>query len=236
MPQLEERVIAFADILGFKALIRGLELDSSLHADVFRALQRIRFVRERQNDVGKTRNNLKVSIFSDSIAISGPRTAAATVVLTCGWLQSDLLYLGILLRGGITVGPLVHDDEIVYGQGMVDAYLLESKVAHLPRVVVDSKVKELLRPTFEEARLQTASDGICYIDPFAFNSFADSAEELAADGNDPREIYFIETLKRLEHSEATAPSLGAKAKWTWMISRCKKAAEAHVNRRNLQCP
>ena len=72
---------------------------------------------------------------------------------------------------------------------MVDAYLLESKVAHLPRVVVDSKVKELLRPTFEEERLQTASDGICYIDPFAFNSSADGAEELAADGNDPKYIF-----------------------------------------------
>ena len=106
MPQLEERVIAFADILGFQALIRGLASDSSLHADVFRALQRIRFIRERQHGVGKTRNNLKVSIFSDSIAISGPPTAAATVVLTCGWLQSDLLYLEFLLRGGITVGAI----------------------------------------------------------------------------------------------------------------------------------
>lgn len=43
---------------------------------------------------------------------------------------------GILVRGGMAVGPLYHDQQVVYGPALVDAYLLESREAKTPRILI----------------------------------------------------------------------------------------------------
>jgi hypothetical protein len=45
------------------------------------------------------------------------------------------------LRGGITIGNIVHDDECVFGPALNRAYELECSVANYPRVVLDQDVK-----------------------------------------------------------------------------------------------
>ncbi|PDZ55088.1 hypothetical protein CON15_23105 [Bacillus cereus] len=51
-------------------------------------------------------------------------------------IQLEMMRKGILMRGGLAVGLLCHNDNIVYGPAMVEAYELESKLAIYPRVVV----------------------------------------------------------------------------------------------------
>ena len=235
-PQISQRVIAFVDILGFSSLVGAIESDDSLHAEVYRALNRIGYVRRGWQAASRTRNKLAVSVFSDSIAISGEINDAISVILTCGWLQSDLLYLGILIRGGITIGPLVHDDEVVYGSGMVEAYNLEAKVAYYPRIIVSSTVQVHLPPLFKDRMLTTEADGICFIEPFSFESGADGADELQADGYDPREIYFRETIDRLEATQKRASRPEQIAKSEWALARCKKAAASYLGPRFHQKP
>jgi hypothetical protein len=71
---------------------------------------------------------------------------------------------GFLVRGGVTIGDLIHDSECVFGPGLNRAYELESTVANLPRVVIDSSIiGEFELPFFVE------KDGdldLLFIDPF----------------------------------------------------------------------
>lgn len=52
-------------------------------------------------------------------------------------VQLELASCDVLLRGGITIGDLYHDGNIVYGPAMNEAYLLESQKAVYPRVIAD---------------------------------------------------------------------------------------------------
>ena len=55
-------------------------------------------------------------------------------------VQTDLLSKhGLLSRGGITLGDYYRDENIVFGSGLVDAYILENN-AETPRMLVDEKV------------------------------------------------------------------------------------------------
>src|SRR5262249_8589289 len=51
-----------------------------------------------------------------------------------------LLAKGLLIRGGIAKGPLYHDDSIVFGPALIEAYQLETGVAKFPRVILSRDV------------------------------------------------------------------------------------------------
>jgi hypothetical protein len=56
------------------------------------------------------------------------------------------LHLGMLMRGGVSLGPLIHaQGGPLFGPAMNEAYRLESKCAIYPRVLVDAKAAEHLR-------------------------------------------------------------------------------------------
>jgi hypothetical protein len=60
------------------------------------------------------------------------------------WLQRGLLSLGIRTRGGICRGQILHSRNFVFGEAMVRAYRLESRVAVFPRAVIDEEIIEAL--------------------------------------------------------------------------------------------
>lgn len=41
-----------------------------------------------------------------------------------------------MLRGGIDIGLVYHDDSFIFGSGMISAYLLESEVSKYPRITI----------------------------------------------------------------------------------------------------
>lgn len=52
-----------------------------------------------------------------------------------------MLTEGILIRGGITYGKLIHSESgIVLGQALIDAYKTESKLSVYPRVILSKKI------------------------------------------------------------------------------------------------
>lgn len=149
--KMELCYVAFIDILGFKEMV-SKEIDK-----VILAQRQIKgFALERFNNVNGYRcfddsdldeeekeeefeNYIpKVTMFSDSIVIS----AKERNVLLGDFIDfiSDLQYFflleGITLRGGIEVGQLYHDEFMVFGEGLVSAYLLESEKAKYPRILV----------------------------------------------------------------------------------------------------
>jgi hypothetical protein len=87
-------------------------------------------------------------------------------------LAWNLLQLGVLVRGGVTLGGMHHDDRIVFGVGVNDAYRLESIVAKVPRIVLGSRAmeaanrfateSEIFNP-YIRSRLLRDKDGVWYL-------------------------------------------------------------------------
>jgi len=116
----------------------------------------------------RTRDKWPISVthFSDCIVMS----AKADTNGSCNLLMrtaTDLLYSfferGILLRGGITVGKLIHESSgVLFGPALVEAYELESNEAKYPRFVVSKIHRDEFENIFHEQYLELfseASDG-----------------------------------------------------------------------------
>ena len=142
LEQYEERVIVFIDILGFREHVKRTVTEP----DYFLKLRNVlNFISGLKSDKLDKEIGKEVTVFSDSIVISYPAQLSGSVfwlLLDVVHLQMDMMANGVLVRGGVTVGQLCHNDSIVYGPAMVEAYELESKAAIYPRVVINNKIFE----------------------------------------------------------------------------------------------
>ena len=81
-------------------------------------------------------------------------------------LTLKLLQRGYLVRGGLVKDRLIHDETMVVGQALVDAYLLESTRAKVSRIVVQDEVaSDFLQHASrrEQYWLNKAPDGLYYV-------------------------------------------------------------------------
>jgi hypothetical protein len=158
-PVYERRVVIFYDVLGWRNQISRAGNDREQIGNLRRLiLQHVRTMRLRMNW------NISVSTFSDNVVISQP-ICAETVALIAhiAITQIASAMKGFLLRGGITIGDIVHDDEAVFGPGLNRAYELESKIAKYPRFVIDRDALPYLGNLGE---LPIDESGIVFLDPF----------------------------------------------------------------------
>lgn len=141
-----ERVVAFIDILGFKEKIKQSLEDVNIAENLHSSLMYILSLKE-DNENKTTFMSLKhlgleFTTFSDSIVMSYPieyQGALFTLLLDVIHLQLVLACKGILIRGGVAIGLLYHDGNIVYGTAMNEAYELESVYAKMPRVIISEE-------------------------------------------------------------------------------------------------
>ena len=139
-----------------------------------------------------------------------------------------LIYQGILCRGAITYGKLIHTEKVLFGPALAEAYLLESKAALYPRVILHKDIIDLagefpLQTNSSDDEIQSVmsllekdSDGMYYIDYF------DKAQpELNDPEYDfPEYIYKIgqKIRKGLMGSSSTYKA-DLKVKYRWMKER-----------------
>ncbi len=138
----EDRYVAFLDVLGFKELVRQSMDNQEILNKIDSALNYSRRLQIENyegtwvmSDYGK-----QVSVFSDSIVISYEMQrsgAAFHILMDLIHLCNDLLGVGMLVRGGVTVGKLIHENNKCFGPAMVEAYGMESDRAIYPRIVVN---------------------------------------------------------------------------------------------------
>ncbi len=163
------RYVGFVDILGFENLVREADINPERRQELVRALETVR----RQQAPQLSPTDLQVQIFSDSLIVSTKNTSEGLwhLLLSLQALAWNLLRRGVLVRGGVALGGTQHDDQIVFGVGVVNAYHLESTVAKYPRIVLSRDVaQECLRlqktdPIYKEyfERLQRDTDGVMFI-------------------------------------------------------------------------
>ena len=141
----EQRIIAYFDILGWKKHVEAAIGDPA-RVQYLRMILSMFSVFEKIN-MGDGLPGAKISTFSDSVIASVPYDPALIkeLVLAIGKIQLGVGFTGFLLRGALTVGPLFHSDEAVFGPGLNRAYDLESRKAINPRILIDTDVPDLKR-------------------------------------------------------------------------------------------
>lgn len=249
----EQRVVVFIDILGFKSL-----LDETLEKDGSDNEEKINSIISAYNniqDIWNSSENIEflykpsskqVSIFSDSIVISFKVDEESQVfhtLIEIKWLIMRLLSQKILCRGAIAFGKFIHTDKFLFGPALIEAYILESKAAMYPRVildktVIDISVKNKAAHHTEKHELEYIyslldqdSDGMYFID-----YFFKAREEL----DDPEYDFpsYIQNLGEVIRKGLRASSHHSKAdlrvKYSWMRERYNKMVETVTNKKHIQ--
>lgn len=130
-------IVTFIDILGFSELVKSRPPE-----EVDNAISQLRLF--ASHDMPDPLGATSVA-FSDSVVRMRPidRPGAAFYeMLDLVHALGELVSLGVLIRGGMTLGDVANNDGRTFGPGFNAAYYLESKCAIHPRVVIDP---ELLR-------------------------------------------------------------------------------------------
>lgn len=131
----QERIVVFMDLMDFKKLVDQEDRSQEIGA----ILDLPTAIMENYQDFKV--KNVMISSISDSIVLSirvNEKNAMNKIMRMIASITGTLLCQSqILLRGGIAVGKLYHDRQIVFGPALVKAYQLENNIAVYPRVVID---------------------------------------------------------------------------------------------------
>ncbi|MGT2501164.1 hypothetical protein ACVOMS_10755 [Bradyrhizobium guangxiense] len=158
----ERRIVAFFDVLGWRSNI--LEA-----GDEPRRIARLASVPRMFSSIVTSAasrvEGAHITSFSDNVVASIPYESAHLLWMlqSLAAIQMGAALAGFWIRGGVTIGNLHHDRDIVFGPGLNRAYFLESEVAQVPRIVLDSMVSEFadLQSDFIDS-----GDDPHFIDPF----------------------------------------------------------------------
>ena len=237
----EDRLCLFLDILGFKSHVdeSAKEPDKTLKSTysrftvpgLYRALKSIG--EAMTFTVGQSLNTTKkVTQFSDSIVVSyklDEESALFDMLYDIYLLQINLIQRGVLVRGAITAGKLIHDDKLVFGPALNEAAEFE-KLAMYPRVILNQEIIELGKSRHaihhssadEEKSIMSLLnrdlDGMFYIDYFKVSP-GEFDEEW--DGLYSHMLELRELIKRLSQLTRT-PSI--KLKHSWMRQKFNEVA------------
>jgi len=153
-PTYRWAVITFLDILGFREWVNTGE-----PADIHRVLNRLRSFAAGPDDLedstppgGSMAFEMTRSIaFSDSIVrirffdTDYSSGALFHEIINLLHAQGELISDNVLLRGGVTVGRVYLEGDMVFGPGFIRAYDLESQFANFPRIVIGPEAFGALR-------------------------------------------------------------------------------------------
>jgi hypothetical protein len=169
----EERYCAFVDILGFTDLIGDIKAGKVQFDAIRNLLQQIHSPRNSQV-VGVGDTDFQAQSISDAITLSTRLTISGLSVLvdTIERLSLDALHEGYLTRGALCRGLLYHDKQMVFGEALISAYKLETRVAKYPRImltkqVFDDAMASNLKHYFVD-HIRQAEDGPYFVHVFRY--------------------------------------------------------------------
>ena len=249
----ERCYVAFIDILGFSELVDRSERDPEVFDHLLRVLARTSAEHTYRGPIilgasdpyrrSLQLRNLRASAFSDSIVISASADRGSGMLRFFHKVSEvclALIRMGVLTRGGIAVGNIFQNESVVFGPAMIEAYVLESRVARVPRIVVSPEFVEhftadypaffqqLLGPSLEY--LVRDEDGKVYLDylsqdPAGFEETKDGPGR-AAMLADVRELLRKRVLEVSASPPDVAERLWPKYEWyTRYFNRVVEGAE-----------
>lgn len=153
--EYKEYYIAFLDMLGFKNLIRTQPFEKLIN--IFEKIRYPYNVNSKTIDFsGKDVPNsekayrINTKIISDSICLyieADESIKLFLLISTCCIIQWELLNCDtpIFVRGGVVKGYMYSDGDVIFGEGLTRAYLLEEENARYPRIIMTNNILQPLR-------------------------------------------------------------------------------------------
>lgn len=193
MQSYTQCIIVFLDILGFKNMINTKAFEDIRHIfsnimtenDFGIALSHATY---DQNDTFGRYNmilsQLRLHIMSDSIVIavpSGEPEALAVLIDVCDVIQEQLYQLNppVFLRGAVAEGDFYLDEQLIFGKGLVDAYVAQENYAIYPRIILSDAVVEGKDVSVDHSKsLVKDEDGYYYINTVERYIHCETLEEL----------------------------------------------------------
>ncbi len=227
MHKYEKRLILFLDILGFKEMVTRSSIKERQVDLLVSAVKSLRTL-EMESSIFKSQ---RLSQFSDNIVLSYKYNTRGSTFWMIDQLTSvliELAYKGILCRGAITVGDLLHNKDVVIGPGLVRAHELESKVSIYPRIIIDPSVLENIVNNISESNnlkqekryiydyLKRDGDGWDWVDYVSFQSFTSA-------GGDPENYAsYRQQLEQLVDSYIKSPNASISTKYLWLQEKLRQ--------------
>jgi hypothetical protein len=232
---LSDRLTVFIDFLGFEEATLGWDRSrTALLLEVLGQIAGLRsdFIVEKAEVPGGGESfdvRPAVTTFSDHIVLSyhlesEPFAGTGGVDLALSMAQALVaniamrcLTLGLLIRGGATIGPLHHAHNVVFGPAMVEAYQLEASVATYPRIAVSGKLYGRLVTEPKTGLVLVDADGIRHLEYFTHMLWAAggaSGEQFVGRlqrWSDTVARNMAATIKKLESQERWREL----SKWVW---------------------
>ena len=238
--EYEDRIAAFIDILGFAQLLNKTKIRNSQDevidntefiSHLYRVFGRIRDLMGVDESLEGVAESRRVTQFSDSIVIS---FKLSDEPIEFKYMLGELLHLttellksGILIRGGISYGSLIHTDKVLFGTAMVHAYMVESKAAIGPRIILpkslydkDSEFRLLLeyddKTELELNNLLTRDE-----DDFYYLDYFDKCQrsELRIFAADEEYIKHLKMLRQLIVNGLKTNDPGIYSRYGWMKTK-----------------
>lgn len=221
----EDRIVAFVDVLGFKGLVDSSKNDVKVLRNITSALSTLyEWIWKWEADGGDS--SFAFTQFSDSVVLSALADTQDSFEMLLQLMLGivDIAYSHcIIVRGGIARGKLIHDNEMVVGPAMVDAYFLESQIAKYPRIVISEELKTEFEvnlqeyvdsqpnlteiPSFNKIFKQDDVDGLWYMD------YIDPDEEFVIRHSKKD---YIETLKDIARKGLSNSDANVRMKYEWL--------------------
>lgn len=200
--EYKDKYVAFLDIIGFKSIVSKSVNDN-------KEIEYIKKIIKILRKVGKNKS-YTITQFSDSLVISidsKRKNALQNLINTILDISIQCFKIWYMLRGGITKGKLIHEENFLFGPAMNTAYELESEYAVYPRIILDPKIV----PLSCEKRINKDFDGLYYIDFFNSNVLTKkSKNELES---------FIHGVRDLLKNNKRCENLSIQQKYDWLKNK-----------------
>jgi hypothetical protein len=149
VPKVRKSVVVYADILGFKDEILRAPSEKKSDELLFKLNNAVKraYFHLRHNNTEPIKWAIKT--FSDNILVGFPISEdggneMTTAFYHFGILQREMVRSGFFIRGGIALGELYIDKDIVFGKGLIEAVKTEKKVQY-PCIILNESAKDYLQ-------------------------------------------------------------------------------------------
>ena len=157
MPSLLPAMVCYADILGFRAMTERA-LSSGKQAEFLREVKRsLAAAYEKMRDMAKLGDEdrppiFDMKVFTDNIFVACPAVDPRrdlgegelhTLLMHFAEMQARLAAEGFLLRGAIAAGQHYQDQDIAFGEALLEAVDLD-KSGGPPRLIIAPSVEPLI--------------------------------------------------------------------------------------------
>jgi hypothetical protein len=206
-------------VLGWKDKI-GQAANNPKKIAELKSLVRLFVQLKMEYEAKNKRHGMRISTFSDNVVISANPSNETLVVMMLILAGTQLLAArrGHYIRGGMTIGNIVHDDDVVFGPGLNQAYHLESEVAQVPRIVIDRNcVDHLFSRNKFRPGLLVRQRGTYFLNPWTL-PFAEFTTRHLKKDLSPRgtlTLIFYELVNAWEVTEEKT----ARSKLIWLCKR-----------------